>query len=91
MSPCRLNIAVFLVSWPGFRFAGRFSTIRRPFPPVMDANKPQPSAEVHPDPIILDQEQIRESDDENQQDGVRVAEAVTKTWSKTYLVIAYVR
>ncbi|PLB48269.1 MFS general substrate transporter [Aspergillus steynii IBT 23096] len=56
----------------------------------MDTHKPQPSAEVSQDPVSLDAKQIRDSEDENQQDGVRVAEAVTKTWSRTYLVIAYV-
>ncbi|KAK1144668.1 hypothetical protein N8T08_004972 [Aspergillus melleus] len=59
----------------------------------MSATKPQPSAEVTQEPVSLDPEQTRESElseEENQQDGVRVAEAVTKTWSRTYLVIAYV-
>lgn len=58
----------------------------------MASTKPPPSTEITQEPISLDPEEIQKvEEEENQQDGVRVAEAVTKTWSRKYLVVAYVR
>jgi hypothetical protein len=57
----------------------------------MAAVKPVFTEEIHPDPTPLSPQPDRVSEDEDQQDGVRVAEAVTKTWSKKYLICAYAR
>ncbi|KAJ6070521.1 hypothetical protein N7467_011840 [Penicillium canescens] len=51
--------------------------------------KPALTEEVTQDPTPPSPQQGRVSEDEDQQDGVRVAEAVTKTWSKKYLICAY--
>jgi hypothetical protein len=53
--------------------------------------KPAFTEEVTQDPTPPSPQQDRVSEDEDQQDGVRVAEAVTKTWSKKYLMCAYAR
>ncbi|OQD88093.1 hypothetical protein PENANT_c004G07460 [Penicillium antarcticum] len=55
----------------------------------MAAVKPAFTEEVNQDPTSLRPQQNKVSEEEDQQDGVRVAEAVTKTWSKKYLITAY--
>jgi hypothetical protein len=54
-------------------------------PPEVTASDPPASTDLDsPGPAVE-----TESDHEDQQDGVRVAEAVTSTWSKKSLYIGY--
>ncbi|KAJ5140482.1 siderophore iron transporter mirB [Penicillium atrosanguineum] len=56
----------------------------------MAALKPTTMTEVNEDPASLDPEHPVAVDvDEDKQDGVRVAEAITSSWSKKSLIIAY--
>ncbi|KAJ5775280.1 uncharacterized protein N7511_000291 [Penicillium nucicola] len=55
----------------------------------MTAVKPAFTEEVNQDSTSPSPQDKNVSEEEDQQDGVRVAEAVTKTWSKKYLIIAY--
>lgn len=56
----------------------------------MAALKPTTMTEVNEDPVSLDPEHPLPVDgDEDKQDGVRVAEAITSSWSKKSLIIAY--
>jgi hypothetical protein len=44
---------------------------------------------VNEDPLPLNPESPRVESEEDQQDGVRVAEAVTSSWSRRSLIIVY--
>lgn len=56
----------------------------------MAALKPTSMTEVNEGPVSLDPESTHPIDaDEDKQDGVRVAEAITSSWSKKSLIIAY--
>ncbi|GLA64830.1 hypothetical protein AtubIFM56815_007684 [Aspergillus tubingensis] len=57
----------------------------------MATDKPPTTTGVSEDPISMDPDtpQQHVEDDQDKQDGVRVAEAVTATWSKKSLIITY--
>jgi hypothetical protein len=56
----------------------------------MAALKPTGMTEVNEDPVSLNPESTQSLDaDEDKQDGVRVAEAITSSWSRKSLIVAY--
>lgn len=61
------------------------------FPSKMATDKPPTTTGVSEDPISLDPDTPQQpvEDEQDKQDGVRVAEAVTASWSKKSLIITY--
>lgn len=56
----------------------------------MTMDKSATTMGVNEDPLPLNPESPRvEEEEEDQQDGVRVAEAVTSSWSRQSLIIVY--
>lgn len=61
-------------------------------PTPMDAEKITPVTGTTTEGLQpLDNEKMKMPNDEVQQDGVQIAEAVTSTWTRKHLIVAYTR